>query len=143
MINTKIEYTIDNFSGILKKDKLEKYIEVSKAVNRRGFASFVPTKMIGCYIIYDKDKNIIYIGKSSCNIRSRLCTHIMSEIKKKDYYYSTNSKLYQKRLDLKRDGFYFAYIKIDKQYIDFVERGLINKYTPKYNIEYNNIINNN
>lgn len=130
-----IKYKIDNFSEIFSIKDWEKHYRLPTphwtSKNRKKL--FIPTKMMGCYFIYDKDYNIIYIGKSTNCIRSRLANHLLTAI---SVY---NDEWYQERmLDKRNEACYFSYTEVDKQFVDFVERGLINKLSPKYNLEFNN-----
>ena len=135
MINQKIEYTIDNFSGIIKITDWENVYFHNKKLHWRHKDRkpiFLEKQISGVYILYNDNKEIIYIGKSG-NIRNRLADHlfrdgglkIMCDYEKEFF------------LNKRKESFYFSYIKVPEQFVDLVEIGLINKEQPKYNIEYN------
>lgn len=87
-----------------------------------------PTNIHGCYFLYNKDGDIIYIGKSINCIRQRLNTHCFQ---KPSVYLSENELL---KSTLKRDSTkYFSYIKVDREYVNIVETYLINKFKPEFN----------
>ena len=116
MIGTKIEYTIDNFSGILEVNE-----------------DLLPNNpIIGVYFLYDENKKIVYIGKSVASIRSRLRNHLFVE--QPDTYNDGHNRLILERRVYSK---YFSYIEVPKEYVDMVERYLIFKHKGKYNIEFN------
>jgi hypothetical protein len=126
MIGLKIEYTIDNFSGL---------IEITEDVELT-WSTFPLHPVIGVYFLYDENKEIIYIGKSVSSIRQRLNTHLLSPIPEWTEWGSAdlhNSKLTEKRTKTK----YFSWIELPKKYVDMVERYLINVHKSKYNYEFN------
>jgi excinuclease UvrABC nuclease subunit len=126
MIGMKIEYTIDNFSGL---------IEITED-RELTWSTFPLHPVIGVYILYNENKEIIYIGKSVSSIRQRLNTHLLSPIPEwTEYEYADlhNKKLTEKRRNTK----YFSWIEIPKDYVDMVERYLIYKHKGKYNYEFN------
>jgi excinuclease UvrABC nuclease subunit len=114
----KIEYTIDNFSELISVDD---YVELSPK-----------SKTKGVYFIYSKDKELLYIGKSICCIRGRLSNHLIT-VTPNRYDDILNEWALKKR----KDYAYFAYTIVDKEFVDMVERFLIQKYKPKFNTEFN------
>ena len=126
MTGTKIEYTIDNFSGLIELTE-DRTLTWSK---------FPLHPVIGVYFLYNENKEIIYIGKSVSSIRQRLNTHLLADIPDwTEYGYSDlhNSKLTEKRRKTK----YFSWIEIPKGYIDMVERYLIYKNKGEFNYQFN------
>lgn len=109
ILNTEIQYTINNFHGLYNKTfQIENII-------------------IGVYFLYDNNENIIYIGKSK-NIKNRLKTHFKENNSK---YLSLKDKFTH---NMKKDEtLFFAYTEIPIEYYSVVEIFLINKYSPKYN----------
>ena len=122
MKGLKIEYTIENFSELISVDD---YVELSPK-----------SKVKGVYFLYSIDKELLYIGKSVSCVRVRLCNHLITETP--DRY---NDKLNEWTLKKRKDYAYFAYTIVDKEFVDMVERFLIQKYKPKFNIEFNYAIN--
>ena len=118
MNGLKIEYTIDNFSELITIDKYSELAPKSK------------TK--GVYFFYSIDKELLYIGKSTSCIRARICNHLITKIPNR-YDDSANEWTLKKR----KEYAYFAYIAIGNDFCDMVERFLIQKYNPKFNIEFN------
>jgi hypothetical protein len=94
---------------------------------------YLERNLKGIYFLYNNDKEIIYIGKTSNCIRQRLKEHLYLDIYRGLDYYNL------KRMVLKRkQSVYFSYIEVEKNLIDCVEILLINKYKPKYNVQFNN-----
>jgi excinuclease UvrABC nuclease subunit len=114
----KIEYIIDNFSELISVDD---YVKLSPK-----------SKVSGVYFLYSKDKELLYIGKSANCVRGRVCYHLITETP--DRY---NDRLNEWTLKKRKDYAYFAYTIVDKEFVDMVERFLIQKYKPKFNIEFN------
>jgi len=118
MNGLKIEYTIDNFSGL---------------INVGDYTELAPkSKVKGVYFFYSIDRELIYIGKSVNCVRQRLCNHLITETP--DRY---NDALNAWTLKKRKDYAYFAYTILDTEFIDMVERFLIQKFKPKFNIEFN------
>jgi excinuclease UvrABC nuclease subunit len=113
----KIEYTIDNFSELISVDD---YVELSPK-----------SKTKGVYFIYSKDKELLYIGKSINCVRGRLSYHLVTATP--DRY---DDILNEWTLKKRKDYGYFAYTIVDKEFVDMVERFLIQKYKPKFNTEF-------
>lgn len=134
MIGTKIEYTIDNFSGLINLDEYKQYEEKNNQYHYRDNRknnSFINTGLIGVYFFYNEIKEIVYIGKSTNCIRQRLHCHIINTI----------NTLKQEACfkQYKRDVYkYFSYIETKAKDCHFVESFLIGKYKPMFNIEFNN-----
>jgi len=135
MKGIKINYEIDNFSGILKVEDWRFVYSKSKKLHYRDPLKpkpFIPTKISGCYALYDVNKEIIYIGKTFNCVRQRLITHLFNDPSE----YSEMSG-YNRRHNIKqKQAVFFSYVKIDKQHVSMVEVFLINKYSPKHNVEY-------
>lgn len=91
----------------------------------------VKTNMKGIYILYDKLKAPIYIGKAETCIRQRLRSHLKAAPKSIDEY--ENLYTMYKRANYK----YFSFIETEKEFSPFLEYYLINKYKPKFNKQYN------
>lgn len=109
----KTEYGIDNFSGLINvlKQNLPK------------------RNIIGCYFLYDENKNLIYIGKALSCISSRLNQHLFLE----------NTCFRDKEFTLYKRPFYkyFAFAVLEKDTIKAIEKRLIIKFKPKFNVQYN------
>lgn len=116
MLGTKISYTIDNFSGIL--DVCEDNLPDN---NKKGV-----------YFLYDENSEIVYIGKSVNSIRSRLRYHLF--VNNPSPY---NDYQKERTLDMRKVVKYLAYSEIPVDYIDMVERFLINRKKPVNNLEFN------
>ena len=139
MIGTEIKYKIDNFSELIDLDYYKKYNEeynyLIKRDRKNKKESIIPLNTSGIYLFYNKEKEIVYIGKTKNCIKQRVHHHIINTIS--DYVinrgdFEENFRLY------KRDKYkYLAYIRVDKNSIHFVESFLINKYNPIYNLEFN------
>ena len=118
MNGLKLEYTIDNFSGLINVD---------------DYTELAPESTVkGVYFLYSIDRKLIYIGKSVHSVRQRLCYHLIT--KTPDRYNDYRNELTLKK---RKDYAYFAYTIVDTEFIDMVERFLINKFKPKFNIEFN------
>jgi len=120
MNGLKIEYIIDNFSELISIDD---YTELAPK-----------SKVKGVYFLYSIDKELLYIGKSVSCVRGRLCSHLITKTPNR-----YNNKLNEWTLKKRKDYAYFAYTIVDKEFLDMVERFLIQKYKPKFNIEFNYI----
>tara|TARA_R110000851_G_C12679700_1_gene523678 strand:+ start:67 stop:504 length:438 start_codon:yes stop_codon:yes gene_type:complete len=135
MIDTVIEYKIDNFSSIKKINDWKYVYFYNKELDWRSKDRkplFINKNLCGVYILYNEFKEIIYIGKSK-EIRNRLACHLFQKgALKYMSFYEENHFLCKRN-----EAVYFSYIKVDNQFIDLVEIGLINKHQPKYNLEYN------
>jgi excinuclease UvrABC nuclease subunit len=118
MNGLKIEYTIDNFSELISVDD---YVELAPK-----------SKVKGVYFLYSIDKELLYIGKSINCVRARICNHLITLTPN-----GWNDHLNEWALEKRKDYFYFAYTIVNKEFVDMVERFLIQKYKPKYNIEFN------
>ena len=133
MMTDNINYTIYNHSDIISIDLLKECYEHSLNTHWRYRTKeyIINQKKIGCYLLYDENKKIIYIGKSSNSIRSRLLSHCFAPISVYLKDYEKDKILLKRKLTR-----FFSYIEVDKHMIDFVERGLINKYQPILNVEF-------
>lgn len=130
-----ISYQIDNHSDIIPIKLLKECYDYGRITHwrKRKLAYIINPKKKGCYFLYDKNKSIIYIGKATISIRSRILYHLF--VPYKDYLNEAEiEKILLKRKYVK----YFSFIEVKKEMIDFVERGLINKYQPLLNIEFIN-----
>jgi len=116
MLGLKIEYEIDNFSDIL-------------LVSEHNLPN---NKLIGVYFLYNSNKEVIYVGKSITSIRGRLRNHLFVPTPAA-YDEYRNNKILENRQFIK----YFSYVEIHKEFIDMVERYLINSLKPINNIEFN------
>ena len=116
MLGTKISYTIDNFSGIL---------DVSED-------NLPDNKKKGVYFLYDENSEIVYIGKSVNSIRTRLRYHLF--VQNPAPY---NDYQNMRTLDMRKVVKYLAYSEIPVDYIDMVERFLVNTKKPVNNLEFN------
>ena len=117
MKGIEINYTIDNFSEL---------------INVKNYTKLAPkSKKKGVYFLYSLDKELLYIGKSSNCIRQRLCNHLITKFPNR-YNLDENNWSLKKR----EFYFYFAYVVLEIDFIDMVERFLIQKHKPKFNIEF-------
>jgi len=129
MIGTKIEYIVEDFSGIKSVDEWMDFLDENPKVRCKD--NFVPKKVKGVYILYDEDKKPIYIGKSKSCCRNRLLCHIRN--KPNPYFIKTRLFELFKRKKYK----HFAYIEVEEDFVNLLEVGLIRKFKPKFNIEFN------
>ena len=134
-IGEEITYKIDNFSGIIEVNKFIAHYKSNNLHWRHPEKkpNFINTNLIGVYILYDENKNPIYIGKSGNCIRLRLLCHC-STIPKTCDDVEDIFTLY-KRTKYK----YFSYIVTKDNLNDFLECYLIKKYNPKYNRSFNKL----
>jgi excinuclease UvrABC nuclease subunit len=132
MTGTKICYEINNFSGLINKSELENDFNNVKHWRIANKEYKIQTKLKGVYLLYDENRNVIYIGKTSVCIRGRLMQHLCSNF---NYYLDINY------IDLKKEKrektHYYSYIEVDVKFIEIVEIFLIKEYKPHYNIQYN------
>lgn len=92
---------------------------------------YIPSKSKGVYCLYDKDKKLIYIGKSVASMRQRVNSHISQDIS--EYTDDYNKKLIQSKRD---NSIYASYAIIkDKEMIGFIEGYLISKLSPPLNVK--------
>ena len=141
MIGEKIIYEFDNFTGLMPVEEFKKVFTYNFKLHWRSkdrIKPYIQKEKVGCYLIYNNNKEVIYVGKSSNCIRLRLIHHLF-----------TNNAItvkYGERLEinyanktkkLRIEAKYFSYTEIDKTDLSFVEVGLINKYKPKFNIKDN------
>ena len=117
MKGLKIEYIIDNFSELIS---VNNYVELSPK-----------SKVKGVYFLYSIDKELLYIGKSVNCVRGRLCNHLITATPNR-----YNDHLNERTLEKRKHYFYFAYTIVNKEFVDMVERFLIQKYKPIFNIEF-------
>lgn len=115
MLGKEIKYTIDNFSEILE-------------VNEDNLPD---NKHIGVYFLYDENQKLLYIGKSTNSIRSRLRNYLFVPTPSL-YDDSHNELILERRKQIK----YFAYSIIPKGYTDMVERFLIHEQQCDFNVEF-------
>lgn len=115
IMNYKIEYRIDNYSG-------------THTIN---WDNLPENKCAGVYFLMDENKKILYVGKSSVSIRQRLNQHLFRGVPDR-YNDFNNEQILKRRNEVK----YFSFSIIEKEYIDMVERYFINKLRPEYNTEF-------
>jgi excinuclease UvrABC nuclease subunit len=135
MKGEKISYEINNFSEKYKtKDFVNFYIKNSKisckSKDKKEYN--IPKKTIGCYFLYNKKNELIYIGRAVC-VFHRLVTHLVYDANQISGFCDDLYKI--RHTEKQKECYYFAYSIIEKEYLDAVERFLINKYKPKYNIQ--------
>lgn len=136
MIDNIITYKIDNHSDIISLCLLKEcYVYgINTHWRYRNKEYIIKPGLIGCYFLYDENKNIIYIGKASVSIRQRILSHCFTSIS--DYVEDEEKA----KILLKREkSRYFSFIEVDKQMVDFVERGLINTHQPILNAQFVNV----
>ena len=129
-----LHYEIDNYSEILPLNILDdcRLYSLNTHWRYRTKNYILNTNLIGCYFLYDENKNIIYIGKSAKCIRQRIFQHCFNPYS----IYLEETEL--NNMIIKREkAKYYSYVEIEKQMIDFVEVGLINKFKPECNIQFN------
>ena len=133
MVGTEIKFTIDNFSGIIDISRWLVYMKNNNYHHKdpRKKPYMVDTNIKGVYILYDKFKKPIYVGKSQNCVRQRLRSHL--ETKPKHYDFYENLFTLYKRRNYK----YFSFIETEKEFAPFLEYYFIKKYKPKFNIEFN------
>ena len=117
LLRTKIEYTITNFSGLIS---VNNYTDLAPKSKKKGV-----------YFLYSKNKELLYIGKSAACVRGRLCNHLITRT---PHHYDKNYNSWV--LEKRKKYFYFSYSIINVDFVDMVERFLIRKYKPKFNIEF-------
>tara|TARA_R110000796_G_scaffold232080_1_gene350235 strand:+ start:684 stop:1127 length:444 start_codon:yes stop_codon:yes gene_type:complete len=138
MIGTKINYTIDNFSGLID---VEKYKDFNNQNNKHHYRSKLKKNSIisknksGVYLFYNNNKEVVYIGKSVNCLKQRIHHHIINVIK--DYLISIEDIEERFRLYKRNNYKYLSFVEVDESNVHFVESYLINKYKPLYNIEFN------
>lgn len=89
----------------------------------------IGVNVVGIYFLYDKEKNLKYIGFSSQNIKNRIYQHLFKKVdgrKKK----KTNTQINRTKLK------YFRFIEFDNPIIaKMAETYLINLEKPDLNIQ--------
>ena len=132
MIGKIIQYEIDNHSDIIPVELLHECFSYSwQHWRHRKEKYIIKHGLIGCYILYNEKKEMIYIGKSAVSMRQRLASHLLDPPSE---YLSDYEK---EKILIKRDiTKYFSFIEVDERMIDFVERGLINEYRPILNVQF-------
>jgi hypothetical protein len=96
------------------------------------YKDFVPSMTKGIYFLYDKDKTIVYIGKSIQCIRQRINVH---------YYQNPSKYLTDKQreelINRRKEYKYFSFIPLEENgVIDSKEIEYISEHKPIYNKEY-------
>jgi len=119
---------------IKKEDYLKNYKEVSEANAhshyKKGYLSYlIKDKIGGIYFLLDKNKNVIYIGKSQ-NIRRRINDHF----KEYNKYLSNYGKWKKQKIKDKTN--YIAFFKEKKETTIWLEPYLINRHKPVYNNQF-------
>ena len=117
MIGYKIEYIINNFSELIS---VNNYVDLAPK-----------SKVKGVYFLYSKDKELLYIGKSANCVRQRLCNHLITRVPNR---YNDGENFLN--LEKRKDYFYFAYTIVEIEFVDMIERYLIQKYKPKFNKQF-------
>ena len=135
-ITTSVKLTLP-LTKLIKVDELIECYGISKSIKNSslkkniGIDYVIDTKLKGVYFLLDDNEDIIYIGKSSNCIRSRLLNHLAS---KPSVYSSKDESL---KIDLKRKlTKYISFIELDEKGLDIVEILLIDKFKPKLNTQY-------
>ncbi len=96
------------------------------------YRDIIPSLTKGIYYLYDKNKTIVYIGKSIKCIRQRINTHYEQTPNK----YLTN-KDRETLLDRRETYKYFSYLPIEEiDKIDGMEVECIREHRPVYNKEF-------
>lgn len=94
----------------------------------------VKTRTIGVYFLYDKNKEIIYIGKSTTCIRQRLNNHLFQDVS--NTFINENEKEFF--LDKRAESCFFSYSEIsEKEFVGAVESVFLNRIETKYNRKIN------
>jgi|TARA_R110001606_G_scaffold164275_1_gene308597 hypothetical protein len=138
MIGTKINYTIDNFSGLINIEEYKEYETNNNkyhTTDNRRKKSWIDRNNSGVYLFYNDNKEVIYIGKTTNCLKQRIHHHIINGIK--DYLLNIGDIEESFRLYKRNRYKYLSFIEVDKDDTHFVESYLINKYKPSYNIEFN------
>lgn len=89
--------------------------------------------MAGVYFLFDKNKTIIYIGKTVHHIRNRVITHLSVPCEHSTAW--TNKSAMENHNERRKEIIYYGYYELDKNITDMVESYFINKYLPKYNFQ--------
>mgnify|MGYP006439698113 CR=1 FL=1 len=84
----------------------------------------------GIYIILDRDKQPIYVGKS-LHLRSRILNHL-----KEPTFYNSSLEFYLKEVNKFLETSFFMFYETSPSYLDVFEVLFIQEYKPKYNLEY-------
>ena len=129
-----LHYEVENTSEIFSLNLLNecRVYSLNTHWRHRDRKVFLRTNIIGCYFLYNENKKIVYIGKSSNCIRQRIFNHCFNDYSK--YLDETNlNNMIKKRENV----VYYSYVEVEKNMVDFVEVGLINKFKPEFNIEFN------
>jgi hypothetical protein len=128
MIYLGMEFkTLDEWDVYNVVDKKEYEIEDLELMDDK-----ISRGVKGIYFLYDKNKSLVYIGKSISCIRERIITHYKRELSK---YLGEKEK---KDVIKKRSSYkYFSYIEMeDRNEIALKEYEYITKYKPLYNKEF-------
>ena len=138
MIGTKINYTIDNFSGLISIEDYKGYEEQNNKhhhTSKLKKKSFINRNKSGVYLFYNDNKEVVYIGKTINCIKLRVHHHIINTLN--NYLIERGDFEESFRLYKRNKYKYFSYIEVDEGNTHFIESYLINKYKPSYNIEFN------
>ncbi len=90
-------------------------------VNREEFRKIIPKGMSGVYFLYDKDMQLLYIGRA-VDIKNRFDSHLYG-----------NSLHNEERHKLFDTFQYVKILKVDKVMLDETERYYIKKHKPPCN----------
>ena len=138
MIGTKINYTIDNFSGLICLDEYKDFENKNNYHHWRSNLrkeSIISKNKSGVYLFYNDNKEVVYIGKTTICLKQRIHHHIINSINK--YLLNRGDQEESFKLYKRSKYKYLSFIEVDKGDTHFVESYLINEYKPIYNIEFN------
>jgi hypothetical protein len=128
----KIEYEIKNMSELISLTKLK-----NSFFKNNSNKYLIPLYKSGVYIFYNNKKEIIYVGRSVNCIKSRVFTQLFSDSSlnedKKKYCLNDYESTILKREKTK----YISFAEIEIKLVPFVEIGLICKFSPILNKQYN------
>lgn len=113
MLGLEFKYKIKEFYG---------------PIDIKEFWDKCPIKIAGCYFLYDKNMELIYVGKSTKCIRQRINLHCYQEPSKYLFEYQIN-----RIMKMREEVLYFSYTPVKSELCSFIEGSLINKFQPKYN----------
>lgn len=132
-----VDYRVHNFSGILDIEDWHQH-----RMHRNEFhpsdknypLPYIELDMIGCYFLFNAEQQIIYIGKSTRCVRSRLTNHIFHTMYKSGSTKESDILVFNNK---QQESVYFAFFEVQKSMVEGLEAFLIATYKPKYNDTFN------
>ncbi len=128
--NKQIEFKIDSIENLsLKEIKIN---NKRKHNNEKLLLDDSIKQVSGVYILFDKDKKVLYIGQTN-RLRQRLCNHVSPDSNFRGKIHSYNGFNPTSSLPLGMVEFFAFVLEENKNRKNMIESIYMNIYNPKYN----------